>query len=109
MTQKFIERPGRDNLAVADDRETVAQFLGLFHVVGGIENRVALFAQLAKNLEDVLARLRIHSHSWFVKQNQFGLMHQSQRDIEPALHTAGESTDVIIAPARQSDEAEQFV
>src|SRR5689334_6817063 len=53
------DRVERQQLAVVDDRDAIAEALGLLHVVRGVDDGLALVAQGEEAVEDRVARLRI--------------------------------------------------
>src|SRR5438477_10906982 len=56
--KETLLRARRDDLAVVDDDHTVAEALGLFHVVRRVDERLAARAQRLEVVEDGVAALR---------------------------------------------------
>src|ERR1700730_10672974 len=106
--EKSIEGAHRNDFSPVHDSEAVAQPFRLFHILRGVENSRAGFAQAAHNCENVLPRLWIHSGGRLVEQEDSGAMHQSRGEIETPLHPAGESTRVIVTAAFQPDQVQQL-
>ena len=80
-----------------ENTQPIAQPFGLFHIVRRVQDGIAIIAEAAHQLKNVLARLRIDTRRWFVQQNQFGPMHQRDRQVQAALHAARVSRDPIVA------------
>src|SRR5262249_6990201 len=79
-----------DDLAVIHDCDAVAQALGFFHVVRGVDDRHAAVAQFFNHFENVMTRLRINSNGGLIHQDQPRLVDKAGRHVEPALHASGE-------------------
>src|SRR5271169_6599425 len=55
--EKSVEGPYRNELSLVHNSKAVAQYFCLLHVVRGIDNGRAGFAQMSNNVEYVLSRL----------------------------------------------------
>src|SRR6266851_4526400 len=76
--QKSIEGAHRNELSLVHDSKAVAQPFRLLHILRGVENSRAGFAQAAHDFENVLPRLWMHSSGGLVEQEDSGAMHQSR-------------------------------
>ena len=56
----------------------VAEALGFFHVVRGVDDGGAFVAQAFDHLEDAVARLRIDAHGGLVEQHKARAMDESR-------------------------------
>jgi hypothetical protein len=74
--QQLVESADRDQLPFAQDSQSVAQSLRFFHVVRGVQNRIAVIAQAANDFQDLFARLRIDAGGRLVEQDEFRPMYQ---------------------------------
>ena len=68
LPDELLRGAERDDAAVVDDRDAVAEPLRLFHVVRRVEERDAPALQLADHGVDPLAGLRIDAHGGLVQQ-----------------------------------------
>jgi hypothetical protein len=109
MRQQFIQGTHRDHLSLVHDAQAIAQTLRFLHVVRGVQDGGSGRAQTPNQLQNVRARLRVDARGRFVKQDQFGFMHQRRREIQPPLHPARERSDVAITVGFQADEAQQLL
>ena len=82
-----------DDPAVVDDRDPVAQPLGLFHQVCGQKDRLAARSDTADQLPDCTPRLRVQTGRQLVEKHDFRIVDESERDEEP-----------LLLPARQRHE-----
>jgi hypothetical protein len=96
----------RQDAAVIDDRHPIAQTLGLFHQVGGIDQRKAGLSQTGNRFEQMIARVRVHPHRGFIEQQQLGFVHHGTRQVEPALHATGKRRSPQIRATDQVGELE---
>ena len=65
---ELLRRAEREQLAVVDDREPVAELVGLFHVVRGEEDGLAVAVQLAEDLPQRDATLRVEAGGRLVEE-----------------------------------------
>ena len=79
----------RDDVAMIDDGDAIAEALGFFHVMRGVDDRSALAAQFLDHFENTVARLRIDAHGGLVEQHHARAMHQPGRHVEAPPHAAG--------------------
>src|SRR5262245_43691940 len=86
----LARRADREDAPFVDDRDAIAEPLRLLHVVGRVEERAALRSQTGERLEDVVARLRVHAGGGLVEDQELGRVEVAGREIEAALHAAGE-------------------
>ena len=90
---RSFQRGGRvfdQNLAVVDDGDAVAEFVGLFHVVGGEDDGDALFAQAADGVPHGDAALRVEAGAGFVEKEDLGAMGDGAGDLDALGEAAGE-------------------
>ena len=91
----------RDQPAVVDDRDAVAEVLRLFHVVRRVEHARAGARLLAHELEQPHAALRIDADRRLVEQQHLGPVHDAAAEVEAALHAAAEALDRLLARDRR--------
>jgi len=78
-----------DDAPVVDDGDAVGEALGLFHVVGGVNDGHAAVAQGLNHLEDAIAGLWIDADGGLVHEDKARLMNEAGGHVEAALHSAG--------------------
>ena len=106
---QHLGRVERDDLALVHDRDPIAE-LGLVHVVGGHEDRDLLLAhQLLDVGPDRAARLRVEPHGGLVEEEHARRVQQAARDLQAALHPAGEGVDEALAPLPQPHHREHLL
>ena len=91
------------------DGDAVAQPLGLFHIVGGQEHRVAARAELADDVPQLAAGLGIEAGRRLIEEQQLGAADQRARDGEPLFLPAGERAHAGAAFLLELYEGEHFV
>ena len=103
-------RAQRDQVAVIDNGDAVAELVGLFHVVGGEEHgEVAGAAQVVEHLPHGDARDRIEAGGGLVEKEDAGIVDQAAGNFDAAAHSAGERLDLRAAPLDQVDGFKHFV
>ncbi len=98
-----------DDHALVHDHQSVAELLGLVHVVRGEDHRHALLLEPEEPVPDDVACLRVEAGRRLVEQQHLGPVDQGPRDRQPALHAAGEVLDHRVALLGQLHELEQLV
>ncbi|CAM5343049.1 hypothetical protein SCHAM137S_02343 [Streptomyces chartreusis] len=98
-----------DEAAPVDDAHTVAEPLGLFHAVGGVEDCHALLAEPGDALQDRVPALRIDTDGGLVQHQQRRRMHQSGPDVETSAHATRQGVDAIAGPGAEVDEVQHLV
>jgi len=78
---------------VIDDADGVAEALGFFHVMRGVDDGRAFGAEGLDHFEDAVTGLRIDAYCGLVEHNEAGAMNEACCHIEPALHTSGKGFD----------------
>jgi hypothetical protein len=73
---------------VVDDREAVAQRVGLLEVVGGEEDRRPQLAELPDLLPHARPRLGIEAGRRLVEEQDLRPVDDPEADVEPAAHAA---------------------
>ena len=87
-----------------DDDDVVAQALGFFHVMRGVDHAFAARFQCFQIIENRIAALRIDADRRFVEQQNVRVMHQRTGDIEPALHAAGKGRGFVVGAIGEADQ-----
>ena len=94
-------RAQRDDLALVDDRDAVAEPLGLVHVVGRQHDGAAAVPQVADDFPELAAGLRVEPRRRLVEEEHLGIADQGDRDGQPLLLAAGELLDEGVGLALQ--------
>src|SRR5215208_3032689 len=83
-----VRRALADDLAGDDHRDPVGQPLGLFHVVGGEEDRLAEIAQTRDDVPRGAPCRRVKAGGGLVEEDKLGVADQRERDVDATLLTA---------------------
>ncbi len=112
LIEQLFDEPFRrvelDDFAVVHDGHAVAEDFGLVHVVRGEDDADATGADFFDELPQVAPSLRIEAGSWFVQEENFGIVHQRGDDTEALLLAAGEIFDIAAGFAAQVDVVEEL-
>ena len=102
--------PSATILPLIDDADAVGQRVGLLEVLRGEEHRHALVVREPRNLlPECRAALRIEAGGRLVEEQDARLVHERQREIEPALHPARVAADAAIGGFGEPDALEQLL
>ena len=69
LRDDLLRRAERDDAAVIDQHDAVAELLGLFHVMRAVEEGGAALLVASKRRDDALQRLWVHADGCFVEQH----------------------------------------
>src|SRR5688572_15004569 len=83
-------RPERDYMAVIDNCDSVAQPLGLVHVMSRQHNGAPRSTELLDQSPELPPRLRIETGGWLVEKKELGIANERAGDCEALLLTARE-------------------
>ncbi len=106
---QLIDGALRDQLAVVDDRQRIAQALRLLHVVRRVQHAGAGIALGFDQVEQPRARLRIDADGGLVEQNHGRLVHDAAAEIQAALHAAREFLGQVFGPVAETDVLENLI
>src|SRR5262249_30860881 len=107
QTMESVQRVIGDDFAVIDDDDAVAKALGLFHVMSGVDERLAPRLQCKQVIEDGVAALRINANSGLVEQKELGIVQQRSGQIQASLHASTESADSVLRAIAEADQFER--
>jgi hypothetical protein len=100
-------RPLGDDGAVEDDRQPVAELVGLLEVLGREEDGGAAVVYRPEVLPQPVAGLRVQARRRLVEEDQWRLVNQRRRGVEPLLHAAGELLGALVGLVGEVDEVQQ--
>ncbi len=104
-----IGRAQRDQLAVIDNGDAVAELVGLFHVVRGEQHgEVARLSEVVEHLPDGDAGDGIEAGGGLVEKKDVWIVDEASRDFKTAAHSAGERLGLRAAPLDEVDGLEHF-
>ena len=95
---------GRDDLAVVDDEDAVAQRVRLVEVVRREQRGGAVLAQRADVLPQVRAAVRVEAGRRLVEEHELGRVHEAERDVDAPALAARQRLD---QPVAEIDEVER--
>ncbi len=99
----------RHDPAVVEDGHPVAQALGLFHEMGGQQDRLALRAHVAHQVPDGVPGLRVETGGQLVQEDQLRVRQERQGDEQALLLPAGQFREGGVAFLLQPQLGEQFL
>ena len=108
---RLLQRVGRverEQPAVVDDRDPLAQLVGFLHVVRREHDRLAPFVQLADHVPQREAALRVEARGRLVEEQHVGVVHDRPRHHQPLRHAARQLVDVRRGPVREPELLEQL-
>jgi hypothetical protein len=94
--------------AGVDDREAVAQLVGLLKVLRRQEHRRAMPVDPAQLVPDRQPARRVQPRGRLVEEQHLRLVHERRREIEAALHAAGVALDHPVRGVLELDQREQL-
>ena len=94
---------------MVDDRDPFAELVGLFHVVRREHDGLALRVQLADDVPQGEAALRVEARRRLVEEQHVGIVHDRPGDHQPLGHAARHLGDVGRGPVGQAELLEQLV
>ncbi len=98
-----------DDAPVGEDGDPVGQVLGLVHVVGGQEDRLAELAEPGDDLPGGPAGRRIETGGRLVQEDDLGVADQGQGDIEAPALAAGQLRGERVRLLGQADQGDGVV
>ena len=101
--------PTASSLAVVDDRDPLAEGVGLLHVVRREEDRLALAVEVAEDLPEVDAGLRVDARGRLVEEEHARPVRERARDHQPLREAAGELEDHRVGALGERELLEQLV
>ena len=107
-----LERVGpieRDKPPLGDERDPIAEFLHVGHVVRGQDDRHPALAQFPNNPLELAGVDRVETGGRFVEKKQFGLMLNRPDEVETHLHPLGEFLDPTMSHLLQADHRQRLL
>src|SRR5258708_26506450 len=105
--QKLVHRPCRDDAAVVDYRDAVAQLLDLTQEVRVEKDCAAAFGETPDDLAYIATPDGVERRCGFVEEYQLGVAQQGGAQAEPLLHAFREGADSIVRAISQADRVER--
>ena len=99
----------RHDAAGLEHGNAPAQGLGLFQIVRGQQNGVALFVEFGDELPQRLAQFHVHAGRGLIQHDHRRLVHQGLRHQHPALHAARELAHIGVGLVGQAQAFQQLV
>ena len=102
---QLLRRAQRQHAPVVDDRQPVAELVGLFHVVRGQQHGDAFLAQPLHGRPHRHAALRIEPRAGLVEKQHGGPVRDGARNLHPLRQPAGQLRRIGILCARSAETA----
>ena len=91
-----------DEPSVVHDSQPVAEPVGLFHVVGGVQHGHSVVSQALNCLEDVVAGLWVYADSRLVEEEKARSAHERDSYVDAALLASREVVHLIFGAVEQT-------
>jgi len=98
-----------DDAPVVDDRQPVAELVGLIQVVSGEEDRGAGAAELAELIPQVGPVLRVKTGGRLIEEQHLRVVHDPQGYLEPAALPAGVAASGPVGECAEVERLDQLV
>ena len=99
----------REHPAVIEDRDPVAELLGLLEVVRRHDDGPALGTDPFDDVPEVAPRLRVETRGGLVEEDDLGIVRQRARERESLSLAARELLDLRVGSILEADEGERVV
>ena len=99
----------REQLAVVDDGDPIAELVGLFHVVRREHDGLALRVELAHDVPQREAALRVEARGRLVEEEHIGIVEDRPGDHQPLGHAARQLGHVGASPVGEAELLEHLV
>ena len=107
---QLVGRPLGHDLAVVDDPDAVGEDVGLLEVLGRQEDGDAVLARQSLDLlPECGAALDVQAGGRLVEEEDPRGVDERQRQVEPALHSAGVALHLAVRRLREPNAPEQLV
>ena len=101
--------PSSHDEAAVDDRQAVAELVGLFEVLRREEDRRALAVDPPHLLPDGEPAGRVEAGRWLVEEEDLGPVHEGRGQVEPALHAPRVALDAAVGGLHEVDQLEELL
>lgn len=98
-----------DDPPLVHDDQSIAELLGLIHVMGGEDQGHALALEPEEPIPQDVPRLRVQPGGRLIEQQQLGVVDQAAGNDEATLHPSGEGLDLVAAPLGELRELQQLI
>ena len=98
-----------DYLAGVHDRDPVGEVLSLIHEMGRQEHGLAQLAQRADRRPRLAPRGRVKAGRRLIEEDQLGIPHQRQRQVESPSLSAGQLLEPRVALVGQFDQLDHLI
>src|ERR1700687_767368 len=95
--------------SVIDDYNAVAEALGLFHIVRGVDEGFAALLQGLEIVKNGIAALRIDTDRRLIEQKNLRIVQQGRRQIQTPLHASAERFHFVAGAIRESHQVQDVV
>src|ERR1700674_4427043 len=104
-----LQRVVGNHLPVVDDHNAVAEALGLFHVVRGVNESLATLLQGLEVVKDGVAALRIDADRRLIEQKNLWIVKEGRRQIQTPLHASAERFHFVAGAIGESDQIQDII
>ena len=99
---------GGEQPAMVQDRQPVAQGLGLVHIVGGEDHRAPFALDPPHHVPQAAPGLGVQPGGGLVQEHQLRIVHQGQGQGQPLLLAAGQGGVIGVGLVLELDQLQQF-
>ena len=101
--------PSATIVALRDDRDPVAERVGLEHVVGRQQDRLARVGERGDRRAELARAHGVEADRRLVEEEHLRVVEQPAGDVQALLHPARVTLGTLVLPALEPDELEQLV
>src|SRR5690242_4570928 len=90
-----------------DDRKTLAERVGFFHIVRGEQDRPAFLVVLTNDFPKQETRLRIETNTRLIQKQNLRIMHHRTRDRDALHHSSRKAAHKLVGAISQLEALEE--
>ena len=109
LVLELLRRALAHDHAAVDDRQAIAQLVGLLEVLRGEEDGRALLVDALHLVPDGQAAGGVQAGGGLVEEQHLGPVHERAREVQPALHAAAVALDAAVGGVLELDQREQLL
>ena len=101
-----LQRVVGNQLPMIDDHDAVAEPLGLFHIVRGVDEGFTALFQSLEVFKNGVAALRIDADRRFIEQQDLRIVKQRRSQVQTPFHASAERSHLVAGAIRQPHQSQ---